>query len=116
MAETATGRLGAQAPGTTLTSIYAPASGKKATVTINFANREASANKIRVAFIDATVTAGSDASGSVANEDYLLYDYDLVANDSGNITGIAIGNGETLAVYGEDTNVSFVCYGVEEDL
>ncbi len=107
------GQLGAvDVAGTgTLTTIYTVPASKAASVNITIANRADTATNIRVAHIK--------ASASVANEDYLMYDFStalLVDNRAPIIfTGIIMGAADTIRVYSSASAVSVAVNGIEDD-
>ncbi len=113
---TLNGQLGAaDVPGTgTLTSIYKVPSSRKASINLTIANRSDIDTNIRIAHIK-----GGNV-GDIANEDYLMYDVstgDFTSNVAPvQITGIAMGEGDTIAVYSSTSAVSAQANGIEEDV
>lgn len=103
------GRLGAQdLAAATDATLYTVPAGRKATVTVRFANRSSTATSVRLAHIDGAI-------GSLANEDYMMYDTPLPGNGVLTDDRITLTAGHTLMVRSGAATVSAVCFGVEED-
>jgi hypothetical protein len=103
------GRLAAVTPAaTTDTTLYSPASGRKATGILSVCNKNATAVHVRVMHIDGNLAA-------LSAEDYLEYDATIAPNGVLERSGIAIAPTHTIAVRSDTTAVAFVLSGVEED-
>ena len=101
-------RLGGVAPSaTTNTSLYAvPTNTITSVSTINVCNRGV-AGTFRVAHVDAAI-------GSVANEDYILYDCVIEANDTIAINmPISMSATHSILVYASHTDFTFMAWGSE---
>ena len=87
-----------------------PAS-KHASVNITVANRADTATEIRIAHIKGSAT--------VANEDYLMYDFptNVLADNRAPIqfTGIVMAAADTIRVFSSASAVSVAVNGIEED-
>jgi hypothetical protein len=109
------GQLGAtDVPGTsTLTDVYTVPASKLADVNITVANRSNTITNLRIAHIKAGTAA------SVANEDYITYDFPsnaLVHNSAPFIiSAVLMGAGDTIAVYSSASAVSVQVNGIEDD-
>jgi hypothetical protein len=92
---------------TTNTDVYTVGSGKSAVVsTITVCNRAASAATYRIAIRVAGTT--------IANEDYIVYDSSVPANDTINLTlGITLAATDVVTVYASTANFSFNLFGAE---
>ena len=102
------GRLGASAPSaTTATEFYAVPSSKHATVTVSICNRGSSSGTVRIAHMDAT--------GTVANEDYIEYDTTVPANGTLERSGIVMKAASAIETYCSSGDFSVQVWGFEED-
>jgi hypothetical protein len=92
---------------TTNTDIYTVGSGKSAVVsTITVCNRAATAATYRIAI--------RVAGATIANEDYIVYDSSVPANDTINLTlGITLAATDVVTVYASTANFSFNLFGAE---
>ena len=100
--------LGQSAPAaTTHTAAYTVPGATSAIVsTIVICNRESAINMFRVEI--------TDNVGAVANEEYIVYDAEIGANDTITLTlGISLEATKIVGVYASDTNLSFNVFGVE---
>jgi hypothetical protein len=100
-------------PGTgTLTLVYQVPAGQEASINLTIANRADTPTNIRVALIKAA------GVGSVANEDYLMYDIatSLFTDNRSpiQINGIVMGALDTIAVYSSAVAVSCNANGIEK--
>jgi len=111
MAAKINGRLAAaDLAATTLTTIYSPPVGRKATVSINVCNRTAAPISVRVAHCATPTVAG------VTIADYQEYDTVVLANNVLLITGEPVASGNCIGAYAAAVGVSVVLYGIEEDI
>ena len=102
------GRLGAlDVTATTAQEPYAVPSSKHATVTINVCNRGSSSGTVRIAHMDAT--------GTVANEDYIEYDTTVPANGTLERSGIVMAASSAIETYCSSGDFSIQVWGFEED-
>ena len=102
------GRLGAlDVTATTAQEPYVVPASKHATVTINVCNRGSSSGTVRIAHMDAT--------GTVANEDYIEYDTTVPANGTLERSGIVMAASSVLEVYASSADFSVQVWGFEED-
>ena len=102
------GRLGASAPSaTTATEFYAVPSSKHATVTVSICNRGSSSGTVRIAHMDAT--------GTVANEDYIEYETTVPANGTLERSGIVMAAASAIETYCSSGDFSVQVWGFEED-
>jgi hypothetical protein len=92
---------------TTNTDVYTVGSGKSAVVsTITICNRAASAATYRIAI--------RVAGGTIANEDYIIYDTQVPANDTISLTlGVTLAATDVVTVYASTANLSFNLFGAE---
>jgi uncharacterized membrane protein len=92
---------------TTNTDVYTVGSGKSAVVsTITVCNRAASAATYRIAIR----VAGS----TLSNEEYIVYDSTVPANDTISLTlGITLAATDVVTVYASNANLSFNLFGSE---
>jgi hypothetical protein len=97
--------LGQNNPGNTLTDLYVVPASTEAVGTLYIANREAAANTVRVSV--------AEDGAADSNEQYLLYDVSIPANDTLILPGISLSAADDLRTYASDTNVSFTFMGVE---
>lgn len=100
--------LGQSAPSaTTNTDVYTVGSGKSTVIsTISVCNRGTSSATYRIAIR----VAGS----AIANEDYIVYDSTVPANDTISLTlGITLAATDVVTVYASNTNLSFNLFGSE---
>jgi len=104
-------RLGTPcAPGAAYTVLYTVPASKMSVVTVHICNRSSSVKQHRVALV-----SDGEATNPPPNANFLSYDNDLQANIPQQITGIAMGTGYRIVVYGSDANVSFSAWGDEMD-
>ena len=102
------GRLGAlDVTATTAQEPYVVPASKHATVTINVCNRGSSSGTVRIAHMDAT--------GTVANEDYIEYETTVPANGTLERSGIVMAASSVLEVYASSADFSVQVWGFEED-
>ena len=102
------GRLGAlDVTATTAQEPYAVPSNKHATVTINGCNRGSSSGTVRIAHMDAT--------GTVANEDYIEYETTVPAYGTLERSGIVMKAVSVIEVYASSGDFSAQVWGFEED-
>ena len=102
------GRLGAlDVTATTAQEPYAVPANKHATVTINVCNRGSSAGTVRIAHMDAT--------GTVANEDYIEYQTTVPAYGTLERSGVVMKAASVIEVYASSGNFSAQVWGFEED-
>ena len=102
------GRLGANdLSATTATEVYAVPSSKHATVTISVCNRGSSSGTVRVAHIDAT--------GTVANEDYIEYETTVPGYGTLERSGIVMKAASAIETYCSSGDLSIQVWGFEED-
>lgn len=103
-------RLAAVASTTSLAAAYTVPAGFQAAITKIFVcNREAAANTFRIAILDA-----GEVVGGVDVEDYWYYGPSLAANATLNhefAIPLHLSAGMSIAVYGEDTNLTFQIWG-----
>ena len=84
--------------------LVADQNGETIVSTIVIANREAATNTFRIA-----VRPGG---ATLANEHYLAFDSDVLANDSITLTlGITLADDDIITVGASDANVSFSAFG-----
>jgi len=85
-------------------SLIADQNGETIVSTIVIANREAATNTFRLA-----VRPGG---ATLANEHYIAYDSDVLANDSITLTlGITLADNDIITVGASDNQVSFSAFG-----
>jgi uncharacterized membrane protein len=85
-------------------TLIADQDGETIVSTIAVVNREAATNTFRIA-----VRPGG---ATLANEHYLAYDTNILANDSITLTlGITLADNDILTVGASDANVSFSAFG-----
>lgn len=103
------GRVGAaDLAATTNTGVYTVPATRKGTLTVIACNRNATAVRVRLAYIDG-------ALGALANEDYIEYDTLVPGNTPLTVTGLPITATHTLMAYASTTGVSVGVFAVEED-
>jgi hypothetical protein len=87
--------------------VYTVGSGTSAVVsTITVCNRAASAATYRIAI--------RVAGATIANEDYIVYDSTVPANDTINLTiGVTLAATDVVTVYASTANFSFNLFGAE---
>jgi hypothetical protein len=92
---------------TTNTDVYTVGSGKSAVVsTITVCNRAGTAATYRIAIR----VAGS----ALSNEEYIIYDTQVPANDTISLTlGITLAATDVVTVYASTANLSFNLFGAE---
>jgi hypothetical protein len=92
---------------TTNTDVYTVGSGKSAVVsTITVCNRAATAATYRIAI--------RVAGATIANEDYIIYDTTVPANDTISLTlGVTLAATDVVTVYASTANFSFNIFGAE---
>ena len=102
----ATGILGTSAlsAGANATVYTVPAD-TFAVITVNLANRNASARNVRIAL------AADDTS--VQNAEYIEYDTEILGNGSLERGGIVVEAGRSVVAYANSTDVSVQVYGIE---
>ena len=106
----ASGRLGAVSlAATTNTSIYTVPASTVSVVNIIICNRNASDIVVRVAHVDGAI-------GALANEDYIAYDLNVIANGIFEITGVVMSATHTIVAYSDTANVSVQVHGIERNL
>lgn len=112
------GRLGALEPAaTTWKTLYKPANGLLATVTVTVCNRSASARTIRIAQVQSASSDPTPADGEMK-----MYDRPLAAagdtqgRDVLQMSGIVLfgTNYDQVVVYASGVDVDFTCDGVTE--
>ena len=85
-------------------TLIADQDGQTIVSSIVIANREAATNTFRIA-----VRPGG---ATLANEHYIAYDSDVLANDSITLTlGITLADNDIITVGASDANVSFSAFG-----
>ena len=100
--------LGQSAPSaTTNTDVYTVGAGKQAIVSsITVANRSASSKTFRIAI--------RPAGATLANQHYIAYDVNLLANDTTILTiGVTLTATDVVTVYASTTDLSFNLFGSE---
>jgi len=101
------GRLGAlDVTATTAQEPYVVPASKHATVTINVCNRGSSSGTVRIAHMDAT--------GTVANEDYIEYDTTVPANGTLERSGIVMAAASAIETYCSSGDFTVQVWGFEE--
>jgi hypothetical protein len=101
------GDLGQVAPAaTTLTTLYTVPSARRASITVLICNRGL-ATTVRVAL--------SPSGASIANAQYMLYDFALAANASQSTFNFVAKATDVIRVYAGTADVSFHANGIEED-
>jgi hypothetical protein len=92
---------------TTNTDVYTVGSGKSAVIsTITVCNRAASSATYRIAI--------RIAGGTIANEDYIVYDSTVPANDTISLTiGVTLAATDVVTVYTSTANFSINIFGAE---
>ena len=92
---------------TTNTDVYTVGSGKSAVVsTITVCNRAATSATYRIAI--------RVAGATIANEDYIIYDTTVPANDTISLTlGVTLAATDVITVYASTANLSFNLFGAE---
>ena len=104
----ASGRLGAvDLAATTNTLLHTGATGKVTTLSVNFANRNATAVVVRLFHPDGAI-------GTLADEDYVEPDVTIQPNGVLERTGIVLAATHTIVVYSDTANVSVQAWGWEE--
>jgi hypothetical protein len=98
--------LGASAPSaTTNTTLYTVPSLTQANANLFICNRSSTLASVRVAL--------TPSGQSLGNEDYIVYDTPLEANQTMNLTGICLNAEDFCTVYASTANISFVLTGIE---
>ena len=87
------------------TQLYTVPSSKVASFTLSLCNRNSTTVLVRVALTDST---------SVGNDEYIVYDAPIYANETLRISGIVLNQGQFVYVRSNTTNVTAVAYGYEE--
>ena len=92
---------------TTNTDVYTVGAGKQAVIsTITVCNRAGTAATYRIAIR----VAGS----ALSNEEYIVYDTQVPANDTISLTlGVTLGAADVVTVYASSANLSFNLFGTE---
>ena len=104
----ASGRLGAaDLLADTDTEIYSVPSGKVATVSVNFCNRNAAQVIIRLANLDGLIA-------TLSLEDYIIFDLELCNNSPLERSGIVMSAGSSIVVRSDTANVTAQVWGWEE--
>lgn len=104
------GRLGAaDLAAATDTSTYSVPALRKATCTVSFCNRSATATTVRLAHTAASI-------GAVTLADYMEYDTPLAGNGVLERSGIPMAAAASLLARAAAVGVSVVVYGIEEDV
>lgn len=99
----------ASAPGAVLTTLYTvPASRRAQIRLLQVTNIAAAGKTFRFAI--------SPNGAAIANEHYLAYDTALAANDRDAWSGVVLGAGDIVRVYGSDANVVFFLSYYEDDV
>ena len=99
--------LAQHAGGTSATTYAVPASTSAIISSVVVANRASSAKTFRISVYPSGGSGTADAS-------YLAYDTSVAANDVVTMTlGITLATGESLQLYGEDTNISINAFGTQ---
>lgn len=91
---------------TTLTSIYTVPSGKRATVEVVICNRAA----LTTVRLSQAINGAADALAQ-----YLLYGYEIEANDAVSTARFTANGGDVIRVYSASGNVTFQVNGIEEN-
>jgi hypothetical protein len=95
-------------PGAALTSLYTCPTGKRAAIRyLSVANIDGSAKTFRLAI--------SPDGATIANSHYLAYGASIPANEYVSLSGMVLGAGDIVRVYGEDANVQFWLSVYEDD-
>ncbi len=89
----------------TPTTLYTVPAATQANINIFIANQAAGPDTVRVAL--------TKSGNSLNVSNYLVYDSQLQANASLNITGIALAAGDFITVYSSGGNSSFNATGIE---
>jgi hypothetical protein len=102
------GRLGAvDLAATTNTAVYTCPAGYSVTVNVNVCNRNGSAINIRLMVLDGAI-------GTLADEDYIEYDFPIPANGVLERTGIVLTEGQVIGAYSDTADVTVQVWGIEE--
>jgi len=89
----------------TNTTLYTVPALTQANINIFIANQATGPDSVRVAL--------TKSGSSINVKDYILYDLQLQANSSFNITGIALAAGDFITIYSNGGNSSFTATGIE---
>jgi len=113
------GKLGGIKPAaTTHKTLYKPASGKTAVVTVSVLNRAADTRTIRIGVLQNASADQSIADGDWLEARALSATGDASAKDRLLITGIALNgaNDDQIVVYSDGADVQFLAMGSEENI
>jgi hypothetical protein len=103
------GRLGAaDLAATTNTIVYTVPAGRQSTVTVAVSNRSANTRAVRVAYLP------SATIGSLANADWLLYDFPLGPGGYFRESGLPVGAGHSIVARADGADITVQVVGVEE--
>lgn len=104
---TAYKRVGALRPAnTTEAELYLVPASTQAIITITICNQSAVDRTYSVAY--------TDAAGAAAGEDWLVFDKDLLANETHQITGIAMPAASSIRIKASVADlISFIAHGME---
>lgn len=95
-------------PGASLTTLYTVPTARRANVRyLQVTNIAAAGKTFRVAV--------STDGAAIADAHYIAYDMALAANDNVAWSGILLGAGDIVRVYGSDANVQFLISYFEDD-
>lgn len=97
--------LGNGTPGPSLVTIYTCPSGSSTVAKLVVTNRSGTDRTFRFAV--------SPGGAAIQNSHYWFYDYDLPANDTVQLDGLALDEGDVCRAYGSTTDVTFNLNGVE---
>lgn len=98
--------LGSSKPvATTATTLYTCPISTEANITVFICNQSATASAVRLAVVPDVDT--------LADTDYILYDYSLSGNNSIAMDDIKISAGDILVCYTANATVSFVAIGTQ---
>jgi len=92
---------------TTDTSVYQVPTNFESSFNVSICNRNASIVNVRIALVTGAITA-------VTVADYLLYDFQIAANSSFQITGLVSEASVSVMAYSDTANVSVQAYGYED--
>lgn len=89
------------------TNIYQCPSGQTAVVNVSICNRNSSPVNIRL-----MMSVGGQ--GSITNNEYLEYDYQLLANSAMERTGLIMSSLNYIVAHASTTGVSVIVYGIAQ--
>jgi len=89
---------------TTDTSIYQVPTNNRAVAGVQLSNRNSTSVTVRLAIVDGLVAA-------LANEDYLIYDYELAANSFVQFSGLVLDSDDNVVAQASATGVAVNVWG-----